>query len=123
MQSKLDTKKLELGETKCFKIHVGSNEYSCPSLKLHDMPMLSSTKEKYLGDIIIINAKIVENIKMGYDKGTGVSNQVMGILKEVSFGIDLELIIMKWVYYTETQCSLMVSFLTMNLCLVYLKNI
>jgi hypothetical protein len=34
VQSKTDTKKLELGETKCFKIHI--DKTSCPSLKIHN---------------------------------------------------------------------------------------
>ena len=64
MQSKVNTKKLELGHSKCFKIHVGKNKCSCPDLMVHDEKMLSSEKERYLGDIITSSAKIDENIKM-----------------------------------------------------------
>ena len=87
MQSKVDTKKLELGETKCFKIHIGNKKCSCPVLKIHNKEMLSSTKEKYLGDLITSDTKIDENIKMRHDKGLGIANQILSILKEVSFGI------------------------------------
>ena len=45
-QSKVDTKKLDLGETKCFnKIHVENNDASCPDLKIHNNQMI-------IGDII-----------------------------------------------------------------------
>ena len=87
MQSKVDTKKLELGETKCFKIHVGNNDSSCPVLKIHNKQMISSSNEKYLGDIITSDTKIDENIKMRHDKGLGIANQILSILKEVSFGV------------------------------------
>ena len=47
MQSKVDTKKLELGHSKCFKMHIGKNQSICPDLKIHDQEMLCSPKEKY----------------------------------------------------------------------------
>ena len=34
--SETDTKKLNLGVNKCFKIHIGKDESSCPSLKAQD---------------------------------------------------------------------------------------
>ena len=49
--------------------------------------MSSSDSEKYLGDVITSNAKIDENIKMRHDKGTGICNDILSILKEVSFGV------------------------------------
>ena len=79
-------KKLELGETKCFKIHIGNDKTSCPSLKIHNKEMKSSSSEKYLGDIITSSAKIDENVQMRCDKGIGISNQILSTLKEVSFG-------------------------------------
>ena len=32
MTSKVDTKRLELGQNKCFKMHIGNNASSCPTL-------------------------------------------------------------------------------------------
>jgi hypothetical protein len=87
VQSKTDTKKLELGESKCFKIHIGNDNTSCPSLKIQDQEMKSSSSEKYLGDILTNSAKIDENVQMRCDKGIGISNQILSTLKEVSFGI------------------------------------
>ena len=48
--------------------------------------MCSSSKEKYLGDVITCSAKIDENVKLRHDKGMGIVNDVMSILKEISFG-------------------------------------
>ena len=53
VQSKMATKKLEMGYDKCFQIHVGSNSSKvCPKLSVHDEEMKESIKEKYLGDIV-----------------------------------------------------------------------
>ena len=86
MQSKVNTKKLELSELKCFKMHVGSDRSLCPQLKIHDEVMRSTEQEKYLGDVVSSNTKIDENIKMRHAKGTGINNQIISIIKEVSFG-------------------------------------
>ena len=52
IQSKVAHKNLKLGQDKCFKMHVGSQDECCPTLKLNDKIMLSSNREKYLGDIL-----------------------------------------------------------------------
>ena len=48
--------------------------------------MLSSSKEKYLGDVLTTDLKISSNIEERYNKGIGIVNQILGYLKEVSFG-------------------------------------
>ena len=87
MQSKVETKKLKLGETKCKNMHIGNNQIACPKLKVHGQEMQTSDREKYLGDVITSSAKIDENVQMRHDKGIGISNQIMSTLKEVSFGV------------------------------------
>ena len=62
-------------------------EESCPTLKVHEKEMLSSVKEKYLGDVITNDTKMEANIKMRHDKGIGIANGIMSTLKEVSFGV------------------------------------
>ena len=49
--------------------------------------MKSSDREKCLGDVITINSRMDENILMRQDKGIGISNQILSILTEVSFGV------------------------------------
>ena len=92
MQSKVDTKKLELSDKKCYKMHVGNNSVYCPSLKVNGQEMKNSAEQTYLGDIISNNAKIDENIKLRSDKGMGIANQILSILKEVL----LEPTTLKW---------------------------
>ena len=61
VESKVNNKRLELGHTKCFKMHVGKPEFGCPQLMVHSKEMLTSSSEKYLGDIITNDGKIDEN--------------------------------------------------------------
>ena len=49
--------------------------------------MKISEKEKYLGDVITRDARMEENIKMRNDKGIGIANGIISMLKEVSFGV------------------------------------
>ena len=86
IQSKVELKNLRLGHSKCFKMHVGKNTNCCPDLKIQDKMMLTSNREKYLGDIISTDCKINENILERYNKGIGICNKIIGILKEISFG-------------------------------------
>ena len=48
--------------------------------------MLTSNREKYLGDIITSDCKINSNVEERYNKGIGIANQIIGLLKEISFG-------------------------------------
>ena len=86
VQSKVNNKRLKLGHSKCFKIHVGNHKASCPKLMIHSEEMLTSSSEKYLGDLITNDGKIDENLKNRQAKGTGINNQILGLLKEISFG-------------------------------------
>ena len=85
VQSKIECKKLELSDTKCFKMHLGKENINCPTLQINNEEMKNTKSEKYLGDIISSDLKIDENVKMRHDKGLGVSNQIICILKEISF--------------------------------------
>ena len=67
-------------------MHVGSDSVICPDLKVHSSEMLTSSKEKYLGDIITNDGKIDENLKSRNAKGVGIKNQILGLIKEISFG-------------------------------------
>ena len=48
--------------------------------------MKTTASERYLGDIITSDAKINDNISDRYNKGIGYANQILCILKEISFG-------------------------------------
>lgn len=86
VQSKVDNKRLELGHTKCFKMHVGDKKAACPKLMVQSEEMLTSSSERYLGDILVNTGKIDENLQARQSKGVGIVNQIMSLLKEISFG-------------------------------------
>ena len=86
IQAKIEGKQLELGHSKCFQMHVGKRTNPCPKLSVHGKEMKTTTKEKYLGDILTSTAKIDENISERFKKGKGIINEITGILREVSFG-------------------------------------
>ena len=67
-------------------MHIGNDKTVCPTLKVNEQEMKNSNREKFLGDVITDNAKIDDNLKMRQDKGFGIVNQIVSILKEVAFG-------------------------------------
>ena len=87
IQSKFETKRLELGYDKCFQIHVGTKmKNCCPILKVKSSHVKMSNQETYLGDILTTDGKINVNIKSRCDKGHGIINQSISMLEEISFG-------------------------------------
>ena len=86
IQAKIHGKRLELGPNKCFQMHVGKSSSSCPTLSVHSQPMHTTNREKYLGQIISSNGKLENNITERFNKGLGLVNEIIGLLKEVSFG-------------------------------------
>ena len=122
VQSKADTKKLKLSESKCVKMHFGKKSENCPSLKIHQKEMIKSGKERYLGDVITDDAKMDENIKMRKDKGIGIANGIISILKEVSFGVYYfemgmlfrnSMLLSGILFNTESMCSISENHLNM----------
>ena len=45
--------------------------------------MKPSKKQRYLGDVYTIDSKIDENIQMRYNKGVGIVNNIISILKHI----------------------------------------
>ena len=86
IQSKINGKRLELGQKKCFHMHIGKSSESCPTLKINSQQMFTANREKYLGQIISSNGKLDNNISERYNRGLGIVNEIISILKEVSFG-------------------------------------
>ena len=101
VQSKVECKKLELSDKKCVKLHVGKNDSNCPNLLVKNKQMKTANSEKYLGDVISCSGKVDENIQMRHDKGMGIINSIMSILKEISFGP----------FYFQTAMMLRISML------------
>ena len=68
-------------------MHIGKKDkHLCPALKVHGADMLTSEREKYLGDILTTDGKIDQNIIARCSKGIGKVNEIMSMLQEISFG-------------------------------------
>ena len=101
VQSKVNNKRLELGHKKCFKMHVGNEASKCPTLKIHSEEMLTSSSEKYLGDIITNDGKIEENLKARNSKGIGIKIKYLALSKKYL----LVSLFLKQLWYSETLSS------------------
>ena len=84
--AKIDNKLLRLGEKKCSVLHVGRDKEKCKDLLVNGLSMKTSDKEKYLGSIITSDGKPTQDIVDRHNRGIGVVNQILGLLKELHFG-------------------------------------
>ena len=110
LNHKTSSKKLQFGVNKCKKMHVGrvGREYKCQDLKVDkweevkikndenieieedifvgEHKMEEKSEEKYLGDVISIDGKNIENIKTRVTKGRGIVNRIITILDAIPLG-------------------------------------
>ena len=108
---KTDSKKLQYGAQKCKKMHVGKSfaDFKCQDLLIDnwkevemfnevsgideiedvcndDLKMKETSSEKYLGDILSVDGKNVNNIKARVAKATGIISRILSILEGIPFG-------------------------------------
>ena len=86
INSFIELKKLKLSSDKCSKIHVGKVSSSCPDLKVHNMKMKNSNKEKYLGDFIDKSGRVKQTIEERVAKGNGIVSEILAIIEEIPLG-------------------------------------
>ena len=55
-------------------------------LEVHGAEMKTSEKETYLGNLLTTDGRIDQNIIERYNKGVGKTNEIISILREISFG-------------------------------------
>ena len=83
------TKKLELGQDKCFQMHVGAQTpHLCPKLSVQNNQTKTTSSEKYLGDIINNSGKLTENIQARVNKANGTINTTSWAELGLSPGLD-----------------------------------
>ena len=76
------------GKAKFHQIHIGYSDNQCPTFKAHlvDIKNKKVTEVTYVGDIVSNDGKFAKNIKEKVSKATGVTSQIMSMLREVSIG-------------------------------------
>ena len=86
VNSFIELKKLELGHSKCGRMHIGSKCFKCHKGNVHGEVMKETTKEKYLGDQINNKGTIKDTIIERTNKGYAIVSQIMALLKELPIG-------------------------------------
>ena len=81
-----ELKKLQLGHSKCGRMHVGSKSNMCNKGNVHGEQMKETQKEKYLGDQINNKGTIKDTIAERTSKGYAIVAQIMALLKELPIG-------------------------------------
>ena len=67
-------------------MHIGPNKEKCESLKVHELPMLTTDKQKYLGDVISSSGYNNVNIKERCKIGHQAVSQIKSNLSDVNYG-------------------------------------
>ena len=86
INSKIESKKLEFGPSKCVKIHIGQNFGSCLEQKVHEDTVNEKSYETYLGDILCSSGSNDRNIENRCNRGVGAISQITTMLNRVSLG-------------------------------------
>ena len=86
INAKIEAKKLQFNLTKCFNMHIGPNKDNCEHLVVHDTPMLSTDKQKYLGDYISSSGYNNDNLKERCKIGHQAISQIKSCLNDVNYG-------------------------------------
>ena len=67
-------------------MHVGPNKENCEKLIIHDKQMLTTDKQKYLGDIVSSSGSNQENIKDRCKTGHRAISQIKSLMNDISLG-------------------------------------
>ena len=86
INAKMESKKLKLGQKKCFNIHIGNNSEKCHGLRVHSENMNSKSFETYLGDVVCSSGSNNRNINRKVTIGIGAVSQIISMLNQVSLG-------------------------------------
>ena len=124
-------KKLQFGESKCHKMHVGLACSVCPDLfvdkwELSDKNEIFTTvedivnvesgeskletveNERYLGDVLSSNGSNKKNILARRNKGIGIINQILAILDGTCYGphiFEVGLLFRKSIFINSILCN------------------
>merc|ERR1712129_138384 len=86
INAKIESKKLQFGPSKGYKIHVGRDSEICCNSKVHNSIMSKKQHEVYLGEIICSSGTNDKNIANKANKGVGAVSQIFSSLNQISLG-------------------------------------
>jgi hypothetical protein len=80
-------KRLDLGEKKCARLHIGGKEaQNCPQIFVNGKPINESENKKYLGDYLTKYANPKATIQDRQQKGNGMFSNIRAILEDIPLG-------------------------------------
>ena len=83
----IKSKKLQLSETKCARLHIGTSKCDqCPQILVNNSDIKESHQEKYLGDYINSKANASTTLQDRKRKGNGILADIRAILEEIPLG-------------------------------------
>ena len=90
INSKIESKSLELNQEKCFKLHLSKpkekNKSCHNTLKVHDETMREASKVKYLGDFLNAQGNNNDTINDRVNRAIGIKSQISSLLQSLSLG-------------------------------------
>ena len=86
INTKIESKKLEFGPTKCYNIHIGELKDTHLNLKVHGEILNVKQYETYLGDVICGSGFNDKNIEKRRNQGLATINQIISMLNMTSLG-------------------------------------
>ena len=122
LNAKTNIKKLQFGEDKCHRMHIGRHNSYCPDLFIDkwkvksgsgdddsrnddnmdsfegDFKMEDSDEDKYLGDLLTSDGSNATNIKTRKGKGFGIVDKTSSMLEDIYFGplhVEVSLVLRK----------------------------
>ena len=122
LNAKTNIKKLQFGEDKCHRMHIGRHNSYCPDLFIDkwkvksvsedddsrkenkidsfegDFKMEDSDEEKYLGDLLTSDGTNAKNIKARKGKGFGIVDKISSMLEDIYVGpfhVEVSLVLRK----------------------------
>ena len=112
INAKIESKKLNMGPDKCFRLHIGnrkSKKTKCSNiLQVHNIEMKNATKIKYLGVFLNSQGSLDDTINDRSYKAIGLRSQLSSILKSISLGayyFEVAMILRESSYLNAILCS------------------
>ena len=91
INSKIESKNLQLGADKCLELHIekkGNKTVKChtSTIKVHNQNMLKTKSLKYLGDIVNSEGNINDTINARSTKAIGLRSQFSSLISSIALG-------------------------------------
>jgi hypothetical protein len=85
INSFVERKKLRLNSDKCARVHIGK-KHECAPVKVHEVDMKNSVKEKYLGDYVTSQGNSNETLITRKARAFAILSEIRALLQDIPLG-------------------------------------